>query len=74
MGILKDSAVSVSQDIFQQMNEKEYITWDHEIGDTWQKGDDVLDVLPDGAADMFWIAFEVPSSGLATAPVVDEPL
>lgn len=72
MGFLKDSATSVGQDILNQTAEKEYITWDHEIDTSWVSADNILDVIPNGDSDMYWVALEIPVGGMATPPVVDE--
>ncbi len=72
MGFLKDSAVSAGDDILNQTAEKEYITWNHEVEDTWNVSDNIDDLIPDGNENMYWIALEVPESGLNTAPIVTE--
>jgi len=72
MGILKNNATSVGQNILNQTTEKEYVTWDHEIQEDWNASDNIDDILPDGTSDMFWVAFEVPPGGLSVAPIVDE--
>ncbi len=71
MGILKNNATSVGQKILEQTAEQEYVTWNHEIETTWDVGDDVTDIIPDTPENMFWIALQNPSTGLATVPVVD---
>ena len=72
MGILKNNATSVGIRILNQTVEKEYITWDHEIINDWTTADNIDDLIPDGTTNMYWIIFEVPNSGLSTAPIVDE--
>ncbi len=72
MGILKNNATSVGLRILNQTAEKEYITWDHEISTNWTTADNVLDTIPDLTANSYCVAFEVPSTGLATAPIVTE--
>ncbi len=72
MGILKDNATSIGDDIFQQTSEKEYVTWDHEINEDWATADNIVDLIPDGASNMYWVALQVPPSGFATAPVITE--
>ena len=72
MGILKDNATSVGQNIFNQTNEKEYVTWNHEIDALWASADDVTDVIPNGIQDMYWIVLEIPSGGMAIAPTTTE--
>lgn len=72
MGILKDSATSSGQNVLNQTAEKEYITWDYLIKDGWSAADNILNTVPDGSSNMFWVAFEVPGSGFSTVPVVDE--
>ena len=72
MGILKDNATSIGQNILNQTAEKEYVIWNREISELWTAGDNVVDVLPNGARDMYWIALETPASGFATIPVVSE--
>jgi len=72
MGFLKDSATTLGQNILNQTAEQEYVTWDHEIDERWVAADDVTDEIPDTPEDMFWIALQVPPSGIVTAPVVSE--
>jgi len=72
MGILKDNATSVGENILNQTGEKEYITWDHDIESDWARADDVADVIPNGNEDMYWVAFQVAAEGLGTVPIVDE--
>ncbi len=71
MGILKDSATSIGEEILMQTAEKEYFTWDHEIADNWTTADNVLDTIPDLTANSYCVALEVGVT-LATAPVVTE--
>jgi len=72
MGILKNNATSVGIRILNQTVEKEYVTWDHEIQDNWTTADNIDDLIPNGASNMYWVAFEVPSAGITNAPVVTE--
>ena len=72
MVLLKNNATTQGENLFNQSVEDEYATWEHDISDSWNVGDNVLDVIPNGTVDMFWVAFEVPSVGLTNAPVVDE--
>ncbi|MCH8003900.1 MAG: hypothetical protein IH934_04700 [Nanoarchaeota archaeon] len=72
MGILKNNATALGEQILQQTVEKEYFTWDHGIGDNWTTADDVLDVIPDLTADSYCVVLQAPSTVLATAPVVTE--
>ena len=72
MGILKDSATTVGERIWNQTAEKEYVTWDHAIERTWIRGDNVVDLLPDADGNKFWVVFEIPPAGITNAPVVTE--
>ncbi|MCH7908917.1 MAG: hypothetical protein IIB38_04805 [Candidatus Hydrogenedentes bacterium] len=71
MTLLKDSATSQGENILEQTAEKEYFTWDHEIGENWTRADDVLDTIPDLIGDGYCAILEV-GAALAVAPVVDE--
>ncbi|KKK56540.1 hypothetical protein LCGC14_3063500, partial [marine sediment metagenome] len=72
MGILKDTATSVGETIWNQTVEKEYTTWDHKIEEDWTKADNIPDLIPDSTEDMFWVVFEVPSAGITNAPIFTE--
>ncbi len=71
MGLLKNNATSVGQNILEQTAEKEYVIWDHEIQSTWVAADNVVDAVPNGFQDMFWVALNV-TEMLSTPPVVAE--
>ncbi len=71
MGILKDSATTLSENIWEQTTEKEYFTWDHEVGDNWTVGDDVTDILPDLTTDSYCAIIQN-EGALATAPIITE--
>ncbi len=72
MGIQKDSATSTGQTIFEQTNEKEYVTWDHNIINLWKAADDVADTIPDLDVSSFCVYFENPTGGVATPIIHDE--
>ncbi len=72
MGFLKDAATSTGQAILEQIAEKEYVTWDRNINADWATADNIINSIPDGDANMYWVYFEVPTGGMATPPIVDE--
>ncbi len=72
MGFLKNNATTVGTTILNQTKEQEYVIWDHSIDSSWIPADDVTDVIPNGARDMYWVAIEVPQGNLATAPVITD--
>ena len=72
MGILKDSAVTEGERIWNQTAEKEYSTWDHKIENDWTKANNIDDLIPNGDDNKFWIIYEVPTAGWSNAPVFSE--
>ncbi len=72
MGILKDSANTIGNDIILQTVQKEYITWDIDINGDWVTVDNQLDIIPNTGSSKYWIWFEVPGGGLSQAPTVTE--
>lgn len=71
MGILKNNATALGEQILQQTAEKEYFTWDHKVGDNWTTADNVVDTIPDVTTDSYCLALEN-EEVLAVAPVVSE--
>lgn len=72
MGILKDSVTSLGDGIMEQTAEQEYTSFDGQIDGDWATADDVLDVIPNSASALYWVAFDVPTGGFSTAPRVDD--
>ena len=72
MGVLKDSANSLGEDILEQTAEKEYTIWDHQIDADWAVADNQADTIPNAGVSLYWVAFQVPVGDLATAPIVTE--
>jgi len=75
MGIRKDTADSIGNDILEQTAQKEYVTWDHviNIAGSWSPVGAITDVSPaTGKGDMYWAVFEIPDGGIVTAFITDE--
>jgi len=72
MGILKDVANSIGEDILLQTTQKEYLSWDIDINSDWVVVDDTLDEIPNVGTANYWVCLEVPTGGIATAPTVTE--
>ncbi len=72
MGILKDSANTIGEDILLQTAQKEYFTWDVDINSNWVTSDDQLDLIPNTGTPRYWICMEIPVGGIATAPTITE--
>lgn len=72
MGILKTSATSTGNAVLEQTAEKEYVTWDHVVDSDWAAVDNQTDKIPNTGTALFWMYFEIPSGGIATALVIDE--
>jgi len=72
MGILKDDANSVGENIMLQTTQKEYCTWDIDINNTWIVTDNQTDIIPNTGMAKYWVCFEIPTGGLVQAPTVTE--
>lgn len=72
MGVLKDSSTALSDRIFEQTAEKEYIAWDKAIDGDWATADNQTDTIPNTGTALYWTCLQVPASGLTTAPRIDE--
>lgn len=72
MGILKTTAASSGQAVFEQTAQKEYIVWDHRMDADWVAVDNKVDSIPNTGGNLFWIWIQVPSGGLATPLITDE--
>jgi len=72
MGVLKDSSTTLSDRIFEQTTENEYIAWGKEIDSDWVAVDNQLDAIPNTGTSLYWTCLQVPASGLTTPPRIDE--
>ena len=72
MGILKDDANTLGDEIMLQTSQKEYVTWDVEVNNDWVIVDDQTDIIPNTGTARYWICLENPSGGLTTAPTTTE--
>ena len=72
MGISKDDADSVGEQILKQTTQKEYVTYDNAIKTDWATADNQTDKIPNTGTALYWVCFQVPAAGLATPPVIDE--
>ncbi len=72
MGISKDDADSLGDNVLEQSSQKEYVVWDGAIKTSWATADNQTDTIPNTGTALYWICLQVPAAGLATAPVIDE--
>ena len=72
MGINKDDADSIGEQILKQTTQKEYASLQNGIDGDWVAADNITDKIPNTGTALFWVCFEVPATGFSTAPTVDE--
>ena len=72
MGINKDDADSIGEQILKQTSQKEYVVVDNEVDTTWATADNVADKIPNTGSALYWMCFEVPTTGWSTVPIVSE--
>ncbi len=72
MGINKDDADSIGEQILKQTTQKEYASLQNGIDGDWVAADNITDKIPNTGTALFWVCFEVPATGFSTAPIVDE--
>lgn len=72
MGINKDDADSIGEQILKQTAQKEYASLENAIDTDWATADNVTDKIPDTGTALYWVCFEVPATGFSTPPIVDE--